>query len=506
MTVSWTQSLNAFLHPRVLTMLFLGFSAGLPILLIFSTMSVWLMEANVTRSNIGFFSWAALGYAFKFVWAPLIDRLPLPLLTKLLGRRRSWLILAQCSIIAALILMGLTNPEEDLVMMAVWAIVLGFSSATQDIVIDAYRIEAANEELQGLMASTYIAGYRIGMLVAGAGALELAGLLDIIEGYDYRAWRWTYVTMAGFMLVGILTTLIIDEPATIADENKSANTSDYIGLAVAFVIAVCVFIAIFLATSSVAESTKTILIDSGWIKALAGFIVEGGRLIIAVLAAVIAGWLAILAGIAPRGIIKQAYLSPISDFFSRYGKTALLILALVATYRISDVVMGVMANVFYIDIGFEKQEIGRVTKGFGLIMTILGGLLGGLLILRFGMMRILLLGALLTAATNLLFVILDGMGSVLWMLVLVISGDNLSAGIASAVFVAYLSSLTDRSFTATQYALFSSMMLLLPKILAGYSGMIVDTIGYAPFFIFTASLGIPVLFLVMFATRVTPNS
>ena len=161
---------------------------------------------------------------------------------------------------------------------------------------------------------------------------------------------------------------------------------------------------------------------------------------------------------------------------------------------------------FYIDIGFEKQEIGRVTKGFGLIMTILGGLLGGLLILRFGMMLILLLGALLTAATNLLFVILDGMGSVLWMLVLVISGDNLSGGIASAVFVAYLSSLTDRSFTATQYALFSSMMLLLPKILAGYSGMIVDTIGYAPFFIFTAALGVPVLFLVMFATRVTPKS
>ena len=483
-------------------MLFLGFSAGVPILLIFSTLSVWLAEAEVTRSTIGFFSWAALGYGFKFVWAPLVDRFPVPLLTRWLGRRRSWLLVAQFSIIVALVLMGLTDPVVHLNMMAVWAVLLGFSSATQDIVIDAYRIEAANEDLQGLMSSTYIAGYRVGMLVAGAGALELAGLLDYAQGYDYQAWAWTYVVMAGVMLVGVVTTMVIDEPiGTVPDEDVNI-TEDYIRFVAIFIIAACTFVGVFWSTAYLAGTTKALLINFGWIKQLSSFVVEGLRLVIAVLGAGIIGWLAIHLGVAPQATIRRAYIGPISDFYSRYGKMALLVLALVATYRISDVIMGVMANVFYIDLGFEKQEIGRISKGFGLIMIILGGFLGGLLTVRYGVMRVLFVGGLLAASTNLLFAVLDSMGNIVWMLMVVISADNLSAGIASAAFVAYLSSLTNRTFTATQYALFSSIMLLLPKLLAGYSGMVVDAIGYSTFFILTAIIGVPVLFLILLVSRI----
>jgi PAT family beta-lactamase induction signal transducer AmpG len=200
-------------------------------------------------------------------------------------------------------------------------------------------------------------------------------------------------------------------------------------------------------------------------------------------------------------MVESTYVAPFKDFFSRYGRTALLIIALISTYRIADVVMGVMANVFYVDIGFEKQEIGRITKGFGLIMTIVGGFFGGILTIRFGVMRILFLGAVLAAATNLLFAVMAGMGNDIRMLIAVISADNLSAGIASAAFVAYLAGLTNSTFTATQYALFSSIMLLLPKLLAGYSGIVVETVGYSNFFIGTAVMGLPALVLIVLVVR-----
>jgi PAT family beta-lactamase induction signal transducer AmpG len=215
--------LRVWLHPQVLTMLFLGFSAGVPILLIFSTLSVWLREAGVSRSAVTFFSWAALGYSFKFIWAPLVDKLPLPFLTGMLGRRRSWMLLSQFSVIAAIIWMGCTDPtggDTSLMMMALAAVFLGFSSATQDIVIDAYRIECVDESLQAMLASTYVAGYRIGMLVAGAGSLYLASWFGTTrEIYDLSAWRMTYFVMAAVMLVGVVTTCIIKEPV---EKNRSA--------------------------------------------------------------------------------------------------------------------------------------------------------------------------------------------------------------------------------------------------------------------------------------------
>ena len=507
---SWGESLRAFLSPRVISMLFLGFSAGVPILLVFSTLSVWLREAGVERATIGFFSWAALAYGFKVVWAPVVDRLPLPLLEGALGRRRSWMLLAQAGIIAALVLKAFNDPATDLTMAAVFAVLLAFSSATQDIVIDAYRIEAAPREMQGLMSATYIAGYRLGMIVASAGALQIGGFLDPDpDSYQYAPWITTWLVMAGVMLVGVATTLAIKEP----DRNSAAakhtewSVAEYARFLGTFAAAVAVFALVFSflgGSLPVFVGLKAVLFEEQRVGLLTGFLLEAVRLVSAIGLAVLAGVVLVRAGIVPRNMARETYVAPFADFFVRFGRAALLVLALVATYRIADVVMGVMANVFYVDLGFEKQEIGLISGGFGLVMTIFGGFTGGLLIMRYGILRMLFVGALLAAGTNLLFAMLAVTGKILWMLMFAIAADNLSGGIAAAAFVAYLSSLTSARFTATQYALFSSLMLLLPKLIAGYSGVAVDAVGYPVFFVGTAVLGAPVLLLVLFAGRLAP--
>jgi len=502
---NWTETVKEFANPRVLTMLFLGFSAGVPILLIFSSLGLWLREAGVERSAVTFFSWAALGYSFKFVWAPLIDKLPLPLLTKLLGRRRSWMLVAQFSIITAIFWMAQTDPtiEGNLTTMAFAAILLGFSSATQDVVIDAYRIESADADLQALMSSTYIAGYRIGMLVAGAGALFLADYFGSDKGsYNYQAWRMSYLIMAGVMLVGIATTLLIPEPKTQRANESIYSGTDYFRFLLLFAFAAVSFIAVFYLSADLAKNLKTTLTDTFSNKNLASFLVQILRLFSALLAAGLVAKLLVIFGIVNKTMVVDTYVAPVKDFFSRYGYSlAWLLLALVGLYRISDIVLGVISNVFYQDLGFTKTEIASVVKTFGLFMTIAGGFLGGLLAVRFGVIKILFLGALLSAGTNLLFMALSGMGHNLPMLYLVISADNLSAGLASAAFIAFLSSLTNISFTAVQYAIFSSLMTLLPKILGGYSGSMVDELGYSNFFIITALMGIPVLILIILASK-----
>lgn len=500
---SWGDVYQAFKNPKVIAILFLGLSAGIPILLIFSTLSVWLREAGVSRATIGFFSWAALGYAFKFVWAPLIDQLPLPVLSRLLGRRRAWLLVSQFMIIGSLVLMATSDPKVSLPTMAVFAILLGFSSATQDIVIDAYRIEVADVDLQGIMSSAYIAGYRVGMLIAGAGALELAGFFDGGNGYDLAAWSKTYVAMAAVMGLGLCTTLCISEPETVhAKDQNLQSGQDYFRFLGCFLIAISAFVGVFFYSSELATEAKSALVSSmGLTTGLAGFGVETLRFGFAVGGAALAASVLVSLKVVPKAVITHTYLGPFSEFFTRYGKTALLILALISTYRIADVVMGVMANVFYVDLGFDKQVIGRISKGFGLVMTLIGGFVGGALAVRYGVMKALVTGAILAAASNVLFAILSQIGNDVSFLMLVISADNLSAGIASAAFVAYLSGLTSTAFTATQYALFSSIMVLLPKVLAGYSGVMVEAIGYEWFFVGTAAMGLPVLVLIWMVSR-----
>ncbi len=501
---SWKQAFIAFAHPRVIAMLFLGLSAGIPILLIFSSLGLWLREAGLDRTTVTFFSWAALGYSFKFVWAPLVDKLPVPFLTRVLGRRRGWILLAQFSIIAAILWMSSIDPATgsySLVLMAVAAVLLGFSSATQDIVIDAYRIESAPPGLQAMMSSTYIAGYRIGMIIAGAGALFLADSFGSdIGSYNFQAWSYAYMFMAATMLIGVMTTLLIAEPDSVVAESKY-RSRDYLGFLVMFVFAVSGFIGLFVLTSNTRE-IKLIIVELLGNEPLVGFMVEFVRFVSALVVAFVIAKILIASRLVNKKMVHDSYVAPVNDFFHRYGLAlAVLLLALIGLYRISDIVLGVIANVFYQDLGYTKTEIATIVKTFGLIMTIIGGFLGGVLALRYGVMKTLFLGALLSMLTNLLFVILAVVGHDVLLLYVVISADNLTAGLASAAFIAFLSSLTNIKFTAVQYAIFSSLMTLLPKILGGYSGTIVDSVGYVNFFIITAIIGIPVLFLVWLANK-----
>ncbi len=438
---SWAQTLKVYLEPPTLRMLLLGFAAGLPLLLVLGTLSFRLREAGIDRTTIGFLSWVGLAYGFKWVWSPLVDRMPIPLLTPWLGRRRSWLLLSQLVIIAGLAGMALTNPQNDLQSMVWFAVAVAFGSATQDIALDAYRIEMADVDRQAALASAYMTGYRIAMIWAGAGVFWVAAFAEVTPVaavaaagevaktvYQHNAWQTAYLVMAASMLLGVVTVLWSPKPAERA----------------------------FIPAKNAAD------------------------------------WL------------KGALVEPFADFIRRYKWQAALILALIATYRISDVVMGIMANPFYVDMGYTKLEVANVTKVFGVIMTLVGAFIGGVLSMRLGVMRILMLGAVLSAVSNLLFAWLGGRGHDVTALIWVISADNLSSGIASAAFIAYLSSLTNVNYSATQYALFSSMMLLLPKFLAGYSGKYVDAFGYIDFFTATALLGVPVLVLVWLAGRVKP--
>lgn len=486
---SWGEAAKAYLDRRAIIMLFLGFVAGIPILLIFSSLSLWLREAGIDRSVVTMFSWAALGYSFKFIWAPLVDAVPLPILTRLLGRRRSWILVAQLMIIVAICLMASVNPanEGSLVLMAVGAVLLGFSSATQDIVIDAYRIELAPPSLQSVLSAMYTAGYRLGMIVAGAGALYLADFFGSTEAlYSYEAWRNTYYVMAGVMGIGVVTTLIIHEPIS-TQVRVERKTSDYARLVAVFALSVVGFVMVFANVGALMPETES---------AVFGFFLEIIHLALSLGVALVIGYGLVKAGLVQKQVAMETWIEPIADFFRRYGKKALLLLALIGLYRISDIVAGVISNVFYQDMGFSKVDIANAVKLVGVVMVIAGGFLGGILAQKMRMMQAMMVGAILACATNLLFVLLTYHPGSLPYMYLAVIFDNLAAGLASAVFIAFLSALTSIRFTAVQYAIFSSLMTLLPKVLGGYSGTIVDNTSYPFFFIFTFAIGIPILILI----------
>lgn len=458
---------------------------------------------------VTYFSWAALGYSFKFVWAPLLDHLPIPFLTSNFGRRRGWLIFTQLLIISALIWMASIDPsasQQHLTWMALAVVMLGFSSATQDAVIDAYRIEVAELEIQTMMASTYIAGYRLGMIAAGAGALVIAeGLGSSKEAYSYDAWKWTYMIMASLMLVGISTSMLIKEPFRNQVATACYSNNQYIRFLSLFVIAIIAFIVGFnLMTGWVLDISTTL---DQWLAndVLASTLAEFFRLIGSAICSFVALFAISKTSLYEAELVNSSFVEPIKDFFGRYGvKSAIVILIFVAFYRISDIVLGVISNVFYQDMGFTKLEIAGASKTFGLVMTILGGFLGGVLSAKYGVMRILVVGAVLTVLTNLLFVLLAQAGNNLTYLYLVISADNLTGGLASTAFIAYLASLTNVSFTAVQYAIFSSLMTLVPKTIGGYSGTMVESMGYENFFLVASAMGVPVLLIIYIIKRVAP--
>lgn len=424
------EGLRVYLQPRVLGMLFLGFSAGLPLLLVGGTFTAWLRDIGVELAAIGFLSWVGMAHSIKVIWAPLIDRAPVPLLTRWLGRRRAWMLLAQLVIAGSLLGMALTDPRQQLTLIALFAVLAAFGSATQDIAIDAYRVEAEARHRQAAMAATYVTGYRVAVLAAGAGALHLAALND---------WTLAYSVMAGLMAVGMLTTLIIKEPEvqiTEATRELEARIAEYL-----------------------AQTRRT-----GWQRQVSAWFIG-------------------------------AVVSPFADFFQRYGKAALVILLFVGCFRISDIFMGVMANPFYLDLGFSKTDIANIAAAFGLGMTLAGAALGGVLVARFGIARILILTAFMAPATNLTFAWLAFIGPQQYGLIMAIIADNVTGGMAIAVFIAYLSSLTNTAYTATQYALFSSIMTLPGQFAAGFTGLLAANVGWVSFFFVTALTGLPAIIL-----------
>jgi len=442
-TRGWLDALRMYGHPRVASMLFLGFSAGLPFLLVFSTLSAWLAQAGVQRATIGMLSWVGITYSIKFFWAPVVDRLPLPLLTRLLGRRRSWMLVAQVGLACGLAGIALHDPATDLRAVVLCALLVAFSSATQDIAIDAWRIESAEVAMQGAMSAAYQLGYRIALIVAGAGALFLAA---------EQGWHNAYFTMAALVGIGLVTTLLVAEP----ERRVSRNT--------------------------VLQEERVLR-----------FIEQRAH------------W--------PEGLrhagawFTGAVVCPFIDFFQRNGwKLGALILCFVGLFRLTDITMGVMANPFYLSLGYTLKQVAAIAKGYGVVMSILGAFLGGLAVAHWGAMRTLVIGGVLVILSNLCFagLALHGEPS-LTGLALVISADNLAAGLAGSAFIAYLSGLTNTAYTATQYALFSSLFTLPGKLLGGASGYVADELGFVGFFVYTSALGLPALWILWRLNRQLPS-
>ena len=424
---AWGSAVSVYFEYRTFLIFLLGFSSGLPLLLVYGTLSAWLHDQGVSLSVIGWFSIASSAYALKFMWAPLVDRCPLPVLTRMLGQRRSWLVFAQLSVMAAILMLGSSDPTVSLGWTALWAVVLAFASATQDIVVDAYRIEILDEPKMGAGAANYVIGYRVATFASGAGALIIA---------DQAGWFAAYAVMAALVCIGLVATLIGPEPdRQIADEDIKARDR-----------------------SSRLKRVLTVLRRAVWM--------------------------------------------PFKDFMThRHWPTILLFIAL---YKYGDALLGVMANPFYLDIGFTKTEIGLVTKGFGLAMTLLGGILGGAFVARFGTLKALMIGGILQALSNGAFAVQAWVGPELPMLFVTIGIENLTGGIGTIAFVAYLSGLCNIAYTATQFALLSSLMAFTRTVLASGGGWLADQIDWVSYFLLTGLAAIPGLLVLVWLIRRVP--
>ena len=418
----WRRSVAVYTDRRVLMVLLLGFSSGLPLLLTFSTLSAWLATAGVRRAAIGAFALVGAPYAFKFVWSPLIDRLPPPLP---LGRRRGWGIAIQLALIAAVLGLGLQDPKHHLAVMGVLALLVAFLSASQDIVIDAWRVEILPLDLQGPGAGMIQTGYRVAMLVSGAGALVIAARVS---------WFAAYATMAAMLVVGILVFLFGPEPSVAAESAGHVHT------------------------------------DS---KA--------------------AGWKAV----SPW--LSTAVIGPFADFMRRPIWPVILIF--VVGYKLGEAMAGVMATPLYISLGFSLEEIAAVSKLVGFFATVAGALIGGLVTVRFGILRSLMLCGVLQSAGNLCYVLQAVGGHRLAYLGLCVAAENLTGAMAGAALVGYLSSLCSPAFTATQYALLSSLAAVGRTLVASSGGLLAEKLGWVPFFLLTTVATIPALALLVWISR-----
>ncbi len=435
---TWLQASRIYLERRVLVILLLGFSSGLPLLLVFQTLSAWLKESEISLTMIGWFSLASAAYALKFLWAPLVDKLPLPVLSSLFGQRRGWMIFSQVMIAFSMLGLGAADPAVDLWWTAMWAVALAFASATQDIVVDAYRIESLDEEQMGAGSANYVLGYRLAMLAAGAGALFIA---------DIWSWFAAYAVMASLMGVGILTVLFNPEP----EHRASAKTEEREQKVVAFMDR---------------HAHLPTMLHAAMVR------------------------------------IYEAVICPFADFMSRPHWWVILLF--VALYKYGEALLGIMANPFYLDMGFSKSEIAAVSKGYGLTMTLVGGYAGGVMVARLGIMKALLYAGVLQCLANLAFAAQAVVGYSVPMLAVTISIENLTAGMATSAFIAYLSSLCNIAYTATQYALLSSLMNVTRTVFAAGGGWLADNTDWVSYFVITTFAAMPGLFILIWLMKRLP--
>ena len=401
---AWLGGLKVYGDRRMLAILLMGFASGLPLALTGSTLAIWLKESGVSLTAIGLFAQVGLAYNLKFLWAPAMDRLALPGLTRWLGRRRSWALVIQTGLLLAIAALGGTHPAADPWRVAVLALFVAFFSASQDIVIDAYRVELLADDEQGAGAAATQVGYRFGMIASGAGALYAAA---------YFGWFWSYAVMAGLVLVGMATVLMTREPATPP---------------------------------------------------------------------------------APRGAwLGTAVIEPFTDFAQR--RFWLAILVFVVLYKLGDALAGVMSSPFYVAIGFSKIEIANVTKLLGIGAGIVGVLLGGSVVYRLGVLRALMVCGALQMLSNLMYVVQLWAGHDVSMLAVTITVENVTGGMGSAAFVAYLSGLCSPAYTATQYALLSALAATARTVLASSGGWFADRLGWGPFFVLATLACVPGLAL-----------
>lgn len=409
---AWTTAFSVYKNPKMIAMLILGMFSGLPLVLVFSTLSFWLSDCGVNVKAIAAFSLVRLPYSFKFLWSPYIDRMPLPFLTKRLGQRRSWAIFFQLCLMASLIALVHTNPTQAPLATAACAVAVAFFSASQDIVFDAFRIEYLKDSEQGAAAATFVFGYRIGMLIAGAGALFLS---------DRIGWTRVYEVLALSGAIGIATILCAKEPAAAAPAPKREN------------------------------------------------------------------------------FFKDAVVAPIADFLKKNNWLPVVLFLL--TYKLCETSIGTVTPKLYKEQGFTNTEIAAIVKLWGIAATLLGGFLGGGLVAKAGLFKSLMICGVLQGLSNLPFAVLAVEGkSFLWLTAAIVS-DNMAAGMATTAFVAYMSSLCNKAYTATQYALLSSLMALPRDVLSATSGWLVAQFGWPVFFIFTAFLSLPSLGILWFLNR-----
>jgi len=470
--------LAVYFDRRIAIMLALGFAAGLPFLLIFDTLSAWLRESGLSLEVIGFFSLATLSYAFKFVWAPLVDRARVPVLSHWLGQRRSWMLIAQIAIIAGLWAISVSDPAANLGIVALFAVLTGFASATQDIAMDAWRIEVSQEHEQGAMVAAYTWGYRISRIVAGVLPLVLA------QAYS---WSLSYFVMALLMGIGVVAVLLAPREPAVSPRAIPDAGVPYRPLVDRFEWAVRLLILAFGALllgsglsaradmlalpfpEDAATTLKTIWRAPGlgvWIQLLG--VIAGFAFI------VLAAWPVPGKRTRPGVFLSHAFGDPLVDFFQRYRGQAMLIIAAICMYRVSDFTLNIM-NPFYLDVGFTLVEIAEMRKIYGVVMTMAGVFLAGLAIARWGLMKSFLVGAIIGPLSNLTFAWLATQGPDLVSLGVAIGIENISDGFSGTCLIAFMSSLTVEGFTATQYALFTSLYAIPGKLAGSQSGRIVES-------------------------------